>query len=358
LHYSQSTPRSSILVDCWCASPLGPPAARVMYGMDQTLPAWTAALDPVDLLWNDSSSVCEPSQQEAASVVCFPSASQSSARPVPNSTQPGIQAQSGAAASTQQHQMWEPVPFAPDDFRAEVFNLLTAPALTTARPQPEVQPTEQEHSQSAPTSSGFIDGTEDSKQRDMSALSRTRSQTNTSEQKQANARQSQKRFRMRQKVFIQFACLAVLPAYLGRSLSDVVTCISCNILHKAALPPLLTLLLLPQARSQAIEAQLASTVAELCNLRVRQQHLESRNQLLEKCSSLTKSQNSDQVSGLRFSSVRDGLTGMACLTDCIFHANYAFCRMVHMRSCTLLMRQTPQKTDHPLQSLCRENATR
>jgi len=111
-----------------------------MYGMDQTLPAWTAALDPVDLLWNDSSSVCEPSQQEAASVVCFPSASQSSARPVPNSTQPGIQAQSGAAASTQQHQMWEPVPFAPDDFRAEVFNLLTAPALTTARPQPGSSP--------------------------------------------------------------------------------------------------------------------------------------------------------------------------------------------------------------------------
>jgi len=302
---SQSIPHSSILVDCWCASPFGPPAARVMYvhGKDQTLPDWTAALDPVDLPWNDTSSVCEPSLQEAASVVCFPSASQSSARPVCNSTQPGIQAQSGAAAAARQHQMWEPVPFAPDDFRDEVFNLLSAPALTTARP---VQPTEQEHSQSAPTSSGFIDGTEDNKQRDMSALSRTRSQTNTSEQKQANARESQKRFRMRQKVFCQLDCLAVLPACLGRSLSDVITCISCTALLK---PPLLTLLLLPQARSQAIEAQLASTVAELCNLRVRQQHLESRNQLLEKCSSLTSRRNSDQVSELRFSPVRDGLLG-------------------------------------------------
>jgi len=274
-----------------------------VHGMDQTLPDWTTALDPVDLPRNDSSSVCEPSQQEAASVVCFPSASQSSARPVCNSTQPGIQAQSGAAAAARQHQMWEPVPFAPDDFRDEVFNLLSAPALTTARP---VQPTEQEHSQSAPTSSGFIDGTEDSKQRDVSALSRTRSQTNTSEQKQANARESQKRFRMRQKVFCQLDCLAVLPACLGRSLSDVITCISCTALLK---PPLLTLLLLPQARSQAIEAQLASTVAELCNLRVRQQHLESRNQLLEKCSSLTSRRNSDQVSELRFSPVRDGLLG-------------------------------------------------
>ena len=277
------------------------------HGMDQTLPEWTASLDPVDLVWNDSSSVCETSQQEAASVVCFPSASQSSARPVSNSTQLGIHAQSGAAAAARQDHMWEPAPFAPDDFRDEVFNLLSAPALTTSRPQPEVQPTEQEHSQSAPASSGFIDGTEGSKQRDISALSRTRSQTNSSEQKQANARESQKRFRMRQKVFCQFVCLAVLPACLGRSLSNVITYISCTALHMAALPPLLTLLLLPQARSQAIEAQLASTVAELCNLRVRQQHLESRNQLLEKCSSLTSSRKSVQVRKLNFSPVRDGL---------------------------------------------------
>lgn len=156
----------------------------------------------------------------------------------------------------------------------------------------------------------------------------------------------------------KFACLAVLPACLGRSLSDALTCISCTALHKAALPPLLTLLLLPQARSQAIEAQLASTVAELCNLRVRQQHLESRNQLLERCSSLTSSRNSDQVSELRFSLVRDGLTGMARLADCTFHATYVYCRMVRMRSCTSLMRQTPQKMDHLSQSLCREGAIR
>lgn len=39
-----------------------------------------------------------------------------------------------------------------------------------------------------------------------------------------------------------------------------------------------------QARSQAIEARLASTAAELHSLKLRQQQLESRNQLLEKFS--------------------------------------------------------------------------
>ncbi len=150
----------------------------------------------------------------------------------------------------------------------------------------------------------------------------------------------------------------MLPACLGRRLSDVITCIRCTALHKAALPPVLILMLMPQARSQAIEAQLASTVAELCNLRVRQQHLESRNQLLEKCSSLTSGQNSDQVSELRFTSVRDGLTGLACLARCTFHATCAFCRMVRMRSCTLLTRQTPQSMDHLSLFLCREGAVR
>ncbi len=53
-----------------------------------------------------------------------------------------------------------------------------------------------------------------------------------------------------------------------------------------------------QVRSQAIEAQLASTVAELCNLRARQQQLESRNLLLEKCSHLSSKQNEEQLNGV------------------------------------------------------------
>ena len=66
--------------------------------------------------------------------------------------------------------------------------------------------------------------------------------------------------------------------------------------------------MLPQARSQAIEAQLASTVAELCNLRVRQQQLESRNLLLEKCSNLTNRQTPEQLNG-----VSVAVAGLNCL---------------------------------------------
>ena len=54
-----------------------------------------------------------------------------------------------------------------------------------------------------------------------------------------------------------------------------------------------------QARSQAVEAQLASTTAELRELKSRQHQLEVRNMLLEKVSQLNKStdpQSSSEVS--------------------------------------------------------------
>ena len=54
-----------------------------------------------------------------------------------------------------------------------------------------------------------------------------------------------------------------------------------------------------QARSQAVEAQLASTTAELRELKSRQHQLEVRNMLLEKVSQLNKStdpQSSCEVS--------------------------------------------------------------
>lgn len=44
-----------------------------------------------------------------------------------------------------------------------------------------------------------------------------------------------------------------------------------------------------QARSQAVEAQLASTTTELKELKARQHQLEVRNMLLEKVSQLNKS---------------------------------------------------------------------
>ncbi len=56
---------------------------------------------------------------------------------------------------------------------------------------------------------------------------------------------------------------------------------------------------LVQARSQAVEAQLASTTAELRELKSRQHQLEVRNMLLEKVSQLNKStdpQSSSEVS--------------------------------------------------------------
>ncbi len=178
-----------------------------MYQLDQTLPSWTAALDPVDLFWNDDSSVSEPGHHEAATAVRFdvPKASE---RPLeicngwPDSVQArhSVQAQTGSAA--QIDHTWDPTPSAPNDFRDEVLNLLGA----TERAGPE--PAKQEYTQSAPSTSGFTTSSKEDKefkecsqQRNMSALSRTRSQPNTSEQKQANARESQKRFRMRQKVF-------------------------------------------------------------------------------------------------------------------------------------------------------------
>lgn len=53
-----------------------------------------------------------------------------------------------------------------------------------------------------------------------------------------------------------------------------------------------------QARSQAVEAQLASTTAELKELKARQHQLEVRNMLLEKVSQLNKS-DAPQVSEVR-----------------------------------------------------------
>lgn len=185
---------------------LGPAGlAGLMYQLDQALPTWTAALEPVGLLWKNNSSICEPSQQDSAHAHTSLLTSQLSAAPVgtnaawPDSSRGPESGQVQLGAATKQHQMWEPVPVAPDDFRDEVLNLFSANSEGTA---PEPEPTKQEFTHSAPSSSGFTNGTEKdcSKQLDSSAISRTRSQPNTSEQKQANARESQKRFRARQKV--------------------------------------------------------------------------------------------------------------------------------------------------------------
>lgn len=53
-----------------------------------------------------------------------------------------------------------------------------------------------------------------------------------------------------------------------------------------------------QARSQAIEARLASTAAELHSLKVRQRQLENRNLLLEKSPNAASKQS--QLDGVSF----------------------------------------------------------
>ena len=184
-----------------------------MYRTDQG-PSWTAALNPVNYFWNKEPSVSEPSQQATLSAVHFRPVPTSQGRPLgssnawPDCTQARdsvqTQAQAQAQTAAQLDQMWDPIPLAaPDGFRDEVLNELYAIECTEA----DTEPAKQEYTQSGPTDSGFTAGTDKacSKQRDLSALSRTRSQPNTSEQKQANARESQKRFRMRQKV--QLPCV-------------------------------------------------------------------------------------------------------------------------------------------------------
>ena len=184
-----------------------------MYKTDQE-PSWTAALNPVNDFWNKEPSVFELSQQETLSAVHFRPVPTSHGRPLgssnawPDYTQARdsvqTQAQAQAQTAAQLDQMWDPIPLAaPDGFRDEVLNELYAIECTEA----DTEPAKQEYTQSAPTDSGFTAGIDKacSKQRDLSALSRTRSQPNTSEQKQANARESQKRFRMRQKV--QLPCV-------------------------------------------------------------------------------------------------------------------------------------------------------
>ena len=72
-----------------------------------------------------------------------------------------------------------------------------------------------------------------------------------------------------------------------------------------------------QARSQAVEAQLASTTAELKELKARQHQLEVRNMLLEKVSQLNKS-DAPQVSEVRSYCTRAPFssTPTTCINGC------------------------------------------
>ena len=115
---------------------------------------------------------------------------------------------------------------------------------------------------------------------------RTGSSDNSERSKAVN-RESQRRFRLRQKVpRMQFLFTVLRP--LCRS-------VHCSVCQYFCL----ALLVVVQARSQAVEAQLASTTAELRELKSRQHQLEVRNMLLEKVSQLNKStdpQSSSEVS--------------------------------------------------------------
>ncbi len=115
---------------------------------------------------------------------------------------------------------------------------------------------------------------------------RTGSSDNSERSKAVN-RESQRRFRLRQKV-ARMCCFVTV-------LKPVCCPVHCSICQQICL----VMLVLVQARSQAVEAQLASTTAELRELKSRQHQLEVRNMLLEKVSQLNKStdpQSSSEVS--------------------------------------------------------------
>ena len=175
-----------------------------MHQLDQSLPSWSASLDPTELFWQQDLNAAEPSRQLKAPSIQPPSL-QGSGRPAETrwheSTAFRDGTQTQAVSSSQPEQIWEPIPSAPSEFREEVLNLFSTNEL------PESALAKDESAQSAPAPSAFTAAGEKdcSTRRDVSALSRTRSQPHTTEQKQANARESQKRFRQRQKV--NAACL-------------------------------------------------------------------------------------------------------------------------------------------------------
>ena len=90
-----------------------------------------------------------------------------------------------------------------------------------------------------------------------------------------------------------------------------------------------------QARSQAVEAQLASTTAELRELKARQHQLEVRNMLLEKVSQLNKS-DAPQVSEVRS-------LCSACVRPCLQHHPFAMTASCFLsRMGQVMTRVTPQ----------------
>ena len=182
---------------CWFEPVPSPRSCGQMYKLDQApLPTWTTPLDPVELSWQHSSALSEPSHLPASTEI--PVSLQASSRPADINWSESIAARgerTQVGSTAQPDRIWEPVSCAPSDFREEV-NLFSAGVA------PHLEPAKHEFAQSAPVSSGFLAAREKHGKirRGVSALSRTRSQPHTSEQKQANARESQKRFRMRQKV--------------------------------------------------------------------------------------------------------------------------------------------------------------
>ena len=306
--------------------------------MDQShsqMPRWSAAMDPGNRFWNDDTGMLNSTQQQIAAFAAMTAPTPTGSSLANDSTCNWPESSELAHSRTGAnmfHDIWDPVPIAPQDVRTEVQNIFSVRASQNESAQQDnshaarqdlSDSARQDISQSAPAGSDFTTSATQQdlgKQRDASALSRTRSQPNTAEQKQANARESQRKFRIRQKVgFMQdtahyaheltsMGCIAFsfhacnVADIRSQSQQKKNTCIlrrSTGCIADSASREwgLKRHCLLLQARSQAIEAQLASTVAELCKLRVRQQQLESRNLLLEKCSRLTK-QNEDHLSAV------------------------------------------------------------
>ena len=174
-----------------------------MYKVQQTdlpqrdLPNWKTAADSINQPWTEDSCAASAQYTEVPNLT---------GSLMDNSTvcnwmgsSDNTQCQPAAAPSDS---MWDPIPFAPQEFRTEVLDVfgVTAPV--------DQEPAQQDVSDTAP-GHAEPDSTEDpnsGEQQDASALSRARTHPSTAKQKQANARESQRRFRLRQKVFTAPSC--------------------------------------------------------------------------------------------------------------------------------------------------------
>lgn len=260
---------------------LCPPAVEVpdvpvgsarLYTMDATLPMWDFSLpefeqfqaEQAEFVWNPLADVTDA---EARATAELPARMARPAVP-PNSF--GMLTSSGNSTQSRNESLWDPDLALLPQIRAHA-------SLGTAS-----DPSRQDSLLPNPSPADNAAEDVDNNAEEIHQRQRTASSDSTERSKAVN-RESQRRFRLRQKVSWH-ACTRPCYCTEHRPL-----CRS-NKLNLCAI--------VMQARSQAVEAQLASTTAELRELKSRQHQLEVRNMLLEKVSQLNKT-DAPQTSEVR-----------------------------------------------------------